>query len=79
MSTKLEYFLSNVIFVKIKDFKEFWKKYVEFVCAYHYPYEVVRNEIDEAKQYSELRCIEIVLNRNGIDTRLYNIVVHMPS
>lgn len=68
-----------VSYVKIKDFKEFWDKYVKFVCSYKYPFEMIEYKIDISKQYSELRSIEIILNRNGIETKLYNVVVHMPN
>ena len=40
---------------------------------------MIEYKIDEKKQYPELRCIEVLLNRNGMKTKLYNIVVHMPN
>ena len=68
-----------IAYVKTKDFEEFWRKYKEFVCSYEYPYKMIGYEIDDKKQYPELRCIEVLLNRNGMKTKLYNIVVHMPN
>lgn len=68
-----------VSYVKIKDFNRFWNGYKQFVCSYKYPYEMVGYNIDESKQYPELRVIEIVLTRQGMNTKLYNILVHMPD
>lgn len=68
-----------ISYVKIKDFDRFWNGYKQFVCSYKYPYEIMEYNVDESKQYPELRVIEIKLNRQGISTKLYNILIHMPD
>lgn len=68
-----------ISYIKITDFSRFWNSYKQFVCSYKYPYEMVGYNIDESKQYPELRVIEIKLNRQGINTKLYNILIHMPN
>lgn len=68
-----------ISYVKIKDFDRFWNGYKQFVCSYKYPYEMMEYNVDESKQYPELRVIEIKLNRQGISTKLYNILIHMPD
>lgn len=68
-----------VSYVKIKDFNRFWNGCKQFVCSYKYPYEMIGYNIDESKQYPELRVIEINLNRQGMKTKLFNILVHLPD
>lgn len=66
-----------ISYVTTKNFKSFFERYTKPVCEIKYPYELKSYEINEAKQYSEIRTIEIILDRQGIDTKLYHIIVHM--
>lgn len=67
-----------ISYVKIKDFNGFWVRYKEYVCSYKYPYDTIGYQIDERKQYPELRVIEMNLSRQGIATKLYHILLHLP-
>lgn len=68
-----------ISYVASKNFKRFFERYTKFVCKLRYPYELKSYEINEVKQYSEIRTIEMILDRQGIDTKLYHIMVHMPD
>jgi hypothetical protein len=68
-----------VSYVKTTDFLTFWDKYVLFVQSYIYPFELVKFEIPKYNQYSELKMAVTELMRNNIVTKLYHIVVHIPS
>lgn len=68
-----------VSYVKATDFLAFWNRYVRFVQSYSYPFELVRFEIPKYNQYSELRLAVTELMRNNMVTKLYHIVVHIPS
>lgn len=68
-----------VSYVNVKDFSRFYEGYIQFVSSYKYPYEMVDFIIEGAKQYPELRVIETLLNRNGIITKLYHILIHMQN
>lgn len=68
-----------ISYITTKNFKSFFERYRKFVCELKYPYELKCYEINKAKQYSEIRTIEMVLDRQGLDTKLYHIIVHMPD
>lgn len=68
-----------ISYVTTKNFKCFFERYKKFVCELKYPYELKSYAINAAKQHSEIRTIEMVLDRQGIDTKLYHIIVHMPD
>ena len=59
-----------ISYVTTKNFKCFFERYTKFVCELKYPYKLKSYEINEAKQYSEIRTIEMVLDRQVIDTKL---------
>ena len=46
---------------------------------YGYPYNLIQCLICDSKQHPEIRTIETVLDREGIATKLYHVVVHMPE
>ena len=46
---------------------------------YGYPYNFIQCLICDSKQHPEIRTIETVLDREGIATKLYHVVVHMPE
>lgn len=62
-------------YVKVKDFENFWKRYVEHIRKYKYPYDLsdVDNEIIEGYDYADIRYIRTIHNRNGKETILYHI------
>lgn len=68
-----------VSYVNSKDFNEFFKRYYKYVCLYRYPYDMIDNKVDISRQYPELRTIEVRLNRCGIYTKLYHILVHISN
>ena len=68
-----------ISYVKTKDFKDFCNRYIKFVRAWKYPYELINCLICDSKQYPEIRTIEMILDREGIATKLYHILVHMPE
>lgn len=68
-----------VSYVKVTDFIAFWDRYVSFVESYIYPFELVKFQIPECNQYPELRLAITELKRNNMVTKLYHIVVHIPS
>ena len=42
-----------------------------------YPYAVINFDNEIERQYSELRTYKVKLKREGIDTILYHILIHM--
>lgn len=64
-----------IAYVKSGDFSEFVNRYTNFVR--NYKYKMVSCEIDEIKQFPELRVVENILNRNDIQTKQIHILVHM--
>ncbi|APO43873.1 hypothetical protein BS614_07525 [Paenibacillus xylanexedens] len=68
-----------VSYVKVTDFLSFWNRYVSFVQTYSYPFELVKFEIPKYNQHPELRFAVAELMRNNVATKLYHIVVHIPS
>lgn len=68
-----------VSYVNTTDFLKFWNRYVRFVQSYSYPFDLVNFEIPKYNQYSELRLAVTELMRNNMVTKLYHIVVHIPS
>ncbi len=68
-----------ISYVKIKDFKKFWQNYILFTETFHYPFELVKFIVPQHNQYPELKWAVAELNRNDIITRLYHIIIHIPS
>lgn len=66
-----------VLYVKTKDFKGFWDRYIKLIQRLEYPYSLAKCEICDSKQYPEIRTIEMVLDREGIATKLYHLLIHM--
>lgn len=62
-------------YVKVKDFGNFWKRYVQHIRKYKYPYDLsdVDNGIIEGYDYADIRYIRTIHNRNGKETILYHI------
>lgn len=68
-----------ISYVKTKDFQDFCHRYIDYIKDMKYPYDVKRWMIWDSKQYSEIRTIEMILDREGIETKLYHMVIHMPE
>lgn len=68
-----------ISYVKIKNFSEFWKNYILFTESFHYPFELVKFIVPQNNQYPELKWVVAELKRNDIITRLYHIIIHIPS
>lgn len=68
-----------ISYVKTGDFLNFWNKYLNFIVSFHYPFELIEFTVPQKNQYSELKWAVIKLNRNGIFTTLYHIVIHIPT
>ena len=66
-----------LLYVYVKDFVVFWDRFQRYVLNCKYPHKMVGHFEDKSKQYPELRTMEVVLRRNGIDTKLYFVAVHM--
>ena len=66
-----------VSYVKVKNFGEFWEKYVEHIKKYKYPYEIIETRENDSKeyQYTDIRHINTIHNRNGRETTLCHICV----
>lgn len=68
-----------ISYVETKDFKDFCLRYIKFVQELKYPYKLVDFIIDDSKQYPEMRTLETILDREGLTTKLYHIIIHMPN
>lgn len=68
-----------ISYVKTKDFKGFCNRYIKLIQEQEYPYNLIQCLICDSKQHPEIRTIETVLDREGIATKLYHVVVHMPE
>lgn len=66
-----------IAYVRSGDFSGFVNRYTDFVVNYDYKFEKVGCLVNEEKQYPELRVIEIILARNGIQPKLIHILIHM--
>lgn len=66
-----------IAYVKSSNFAAFAERYKEFVKNHNYKLNMISCEVDQKKQFPELRVIEVVLNRNGINTKLIHVLVHM--
>ena len=64
-----------VSYVKVKEFGEFWDKYVKHIKNYKYPYALVdvNENIQREYEYADIRYIITIHNRNGKETILYHI------
>lgn len=65
--------------VKVKDFDMFWKKYLNHIKNYKYPYPLkkVEDSIGDDYFYSNLKTASTTLIRNGVETTIYHICVLM--
>jgi hypothetical protein len=68
-----------ISYVKIKNFSQFWEKYISYTRSYNYPFKLTRFIVPVDKQYPELKLAIAELQRNGTKTKLYHIVIHIPS
>ncbi|WP_206460548.1 hypothetical protein [Anaerovorax sp. IOR16] len=68
-----------ISYVKTNDFLKFWKKYLLFIKLYNYPFKLVKFTETLNNQYPELKWAVTELKRNDIITKLYHIVIHIPS
>lgn len=66
-----------ISYVKTKDFNGFYKRYNIFVSNTKYPYKLDKILERPECQYSEIRTIEMLLDREGIETKLYHILIHL--
>ena len=68
-----------IAYVKSSDFSGFVERYITYITQHDYPYERISQNIDVNKQFPELRTIEVTLDRHGIQTKLFHILIHMPN
>lgn len=68
-----------ISYVKTKNFKGFCDRYIKLIQGTEYPYNLIQCLICNSKQHPEIRTIETVLDREGMATKLYHVVVHMPE
>lgn len=68
-----------ISYVKTKDFNGFYKRYNIFVSNTKYPYKLDKILERPECQYSEIRTIEMLLDREGIETKLYHILIHLQN
>lgn len=66
-----------VSYVKIKDFRTFWTKYINHIKEYKYPYPLdsVEEKLEDKYCYPNLKIASSTLTRNGMKTTLYHICV----
>ncbi len=68
-----------ISYVKVTNFLKFWKGYLSFTESYNYPFNLVKFSMPLNNQYPELKWAVAELERNGIITKLYHIVIHIPN
>lgn len=68
-----------ISYVKTKNFKDFCNRYIKLIQGLEYPYVLIQCMVCDSKQHPEIRTIEMVLDREGIETKLYHVVIHMPE
>lgn len=73
----------NIIlsYVSAANFSDFWEKYIQHIQRHQYVYPLVETDREcEAfhMPYSDIRLIKTIHNRNGKNTSLYHICVHIP-
>lgn len=68
-----------ISYVKTKDFKGFFNRYINLIKGLEYPYKLTQCLMCDSKQHSEIRTIEMILDREGVATKLYHIIIHMPE
>jgi len=68
-----------ISYVNIKNFFDFWENYLLFTELYNYPFELINFTVPQKNQYPELKWAVTELKRNDIVTKLYHIVIHIPS
>ena len=66
-----------ISYVDSKRFENFSKRYNKYIKEMEYPYAVINFDNKIERQYSELRTYKVKLKREGIDTILYHILIHM--
>ena len=69
---KINYLIS---YVKTKNFGKFWEKYVVHIRNYGYPYNLVAidDKVEKEYDYTDIRYICTIHNRNGKKTTLIHI------
>ena len=69
---KINYLIS---YVKTKNFGKFWEKYVVHIRNYGYPYNLVarHDKVEKEYDYTDIRYICTIHNRNGKKTTLIHI------
>lgn len=68
-----------IVYAKCKNFSQFWEKYRSFIKQYKYPHKCIKYSEENIKQFSEIKSALVTLIRNGVETKLYHIVVHIPD
>lgn len=63
----------------MSDFNRFWNGYKEYVADFEYTGNIVKVDIDTLNgcQYSNFRCIKMLLKREGVSTNLIHIAMLM--
>lgn len=64
-------------YAKMKNFQQFAEKYWDFIQRFSYKYTLEKCLRVEEKQYPELRTFETILSRQGVETKLTHILIHM--
>lgn len=68
-----------ISYVNIGNFRKFWESYLLFIKKYNYPHKLVSYSVPQDNQYAELKWAITELKRNDTVTKLYHIVIHIPS
>lgn len=66
-----------ISYVLSKNFNSFYDKYKNYILNYKYPYELISYNFEKFHQFAELRTIEVILNRESKNTKLYHILIHL--
>lgn len=64
-----------ISYINVADFSKFYDKYKEFVENYDYKYALLRTEAED--QYTNIRVIKTVHNREEQEIFLYHVLVYL--
>lgn len=66
-----------LVYATVARFDDFWKKMLQHIGEYDYPYKRVGEIIDVETNYAELKHAHTILDRNGMKIRVHYFAAHM--
>ncbi len=67
-----------LVYVESKSFKELWGKYFVYLDKVDYPFKLKGKQELMETELAELKCARTIHDRQGKETTLYHLFVHMP-